>query len=145
MAEEFATAVIEMRGKVKKTIQEKTFSILKWVAVIVVIGWLGSNMFIKYSDGKILNYTNKIENNQIILDSISEEIERSKDVQKSLDEMINKSKQKSKYYENKVTILIEEYNDIREKVDKGTVSDAYNVVKQHLDSLRARNKNNKPN
>lgn len=137
--DEAKSFIIQTSGNVKKTLQEKTFDILKWLAVFVIIGWLGSNLFIKYSEGRIEKYNTKIEHNQEKLDSINTEISLSIEEQIALDIRIKESKQKSLYYEKKVSTLINEFKRIRENVKDGTTNDAYNVVSEYLDSLRTKN------
>lgn len=131
--------LIELKTTTKKSIIEHFYTILKILVILIVIGWFGFNLYGKYQDGKINDYTIEINENKKKLDSIKTKIIESEKIQKSIDESIKKSKIKSKYYEKEVNKLIKDFKNIRTEVQNSPVNDAYDVVRKHLDSLRTKN------
>lgn len=129
-----------VQNNVKKTLSEKFFTILKWLALTVVVAMCVSNMFINYSEGKFDMYNLEIVENRKSLDSIIEKIEESKLTQSKLDQEILISETKSIEYKIKLNKLIKDYEKIRKNVNKNDVDFSYNIVRKHLDSLRARNR-----
>lgn len=131
--------LLTLKTNTKKSIIEHFYTILKILVILIVIGWFVFNLYGKYQDGKINDYTIEINENKKKLNSIKTKIIESEKIQKSIDESIKKSKIKSKYYEKEVNKLIKDFKNIRTEVQNSSVNDAYDVVRKHLDSLRTKN------
>lgn len=127
------------KDKIQKNIREKFFDILKWVAILFIICICVSNLFINYSEGKLSTYNLEIIENRKELDSILSIIEESKKVQSVLDDEISDSEIKVLQYKIKLNKLVKEYGEIRKNVKNESIDYSFNVVTNHLDSIRSGN------
>lgn len=135
--------VIQTIQKGRKTIRQHFYDIVKVLVILCILTLTVSKVFEYYSDNKIERLTNEIQKKEHKLDSIQSNIELSKVEHERLNTLILESERKQQIYKIKTDELYKEYINIRKRVkDMGTDS-AYDNVRQYLDSIRTRNKEEK--